>query len=155
MDGKEIWKGKDIFSLSLPDGLNIIFRSSICQQCDNCKKENCDIDAYVKVKAGKLLSGTIDEKGVGAFKGKILDKIARDYGTDAARIFIETSSKMALATIMISGFSTSIDDEDIPNDAKIQIQEMLKQSVEKVGGYVEAYREGTLEAMPGRSCAMS
>ncbi|MCK4756976.1 MAG: DNA-directed RNA polymerase subunit A' [Thermoplasmata archaeon] len=151
VDGKEFWNGKDIFSLCLPDGLSIVFKSSICQKCDNCKKAKCDIDAYVKVKNGKLQSGTIDEKGVGAFKGKILDKIARDYGTDAARIFIETSSKMALATIMISGFSTSIDDEDIPNDAKIQIQEMLKQSVQKVGEYVDAYREGTLEAMPGRS----
>ncbi len=151
VDGKEMWSGKDIFSIALPDGLNLIYKSSICQQCDDCKEMNCDIDAYVMVKDGQLLAGTIDEKSVGAFKGKILDKVSRDYGADAGRIFLETSSKMALAAIMITGFSTSIDDEDIPEEAKIQILEQLRQAIEKVGGYVEAYREGTLEAMPGRS----
>ncbi len=151
VDGKEMWRGKDIFALCLPEGLNLIYKSSICQQCDDCKEMNCDIDAYVKVHNGKLLAGTIDEKSVGAFKGKILDKITRDYGSTAGKDFIERSSKMALASIMISGFSTSIDDEDIPAEAKEQITEILKQSIEKVTEYVDAYRDGTLEAMPGRS----
>ena len=48
----------------------------------SCQKDKCDLDAYVKIKDGKLLYGTIDEKAIGSFKGKILDKIARDYGSD-------------------------------------------------------------------------
>lgn len=151
VDGEERWQGKDIFSLCLPDELNMTFEASICQNCDMCLKDKCEIGAHVNIKDGKLLYGTIDEKAVGAFKGRILEKIARDMGADEARKFLEKAIRLAVSAIMIKGFSTSIDDEDIPKDARIQIEEMLKQSIEKVRGYVEAYNEGTLEAMPGRS----
>ncbi len=151
VDGKECWQGKDVFSLCLPPKLNLIFKASICQNCDECLKDKCDIGAYVKIKNGKLLYGTIDEKAVGAFKGRILEKIARDFSADEARVFIEKAIKLAVSAIMIKGFSTSIDDEDIPKDAHVQIDEMLKQAVHKVRGYVDAYNDGTLDAMPGRS----
>ncbi len=153
VDGEEFWSGKDLFSISIPDGLNLTYKSSICQNCDSCKKKDCDIDAYVKIRDGKLLYGTMDEKALGAFKGKILDKTARTMGSDEARKFLEMSTKMAVSAIMIHGFSTSIDDEDIPMDARMQILESLDQATKKVRGYVDAYNDGTLEAMPGRSLA--
>jgi DNA-directed RNA polymerase subunit A' len=151
VNGVERWLGKDLFSLTLPAGLNMTFKSSICQKCDTCKKERCDIDAWVRIVDGMLETGTIDEKGIGAFKGKILDRIARDFGTDAARVFIESTTKLSIGAIMVMGFTTSIQDEDIPDDAKKQIAETLTKAIEKVSAYVEAYNEGTLEPMPGRS----
>jgi DNA-directed RNA polymerase subunit A' len=151
VDGEKRWQGKDLFGLCLPKDLNMVFQASICQHCDMCLKDKCEIGAHVSIKDGELIYGTIDENAVGAFKGRILEKIAREMGADEARTFIEKAIRLAVSTIMIRGFSTSIDDEDIPKDARIQIEEMLKQAVEKVRGYVEAYNEGTLEAMPGRS----
>lgn len=151
IDGEKYWQGKDLFSLCIPEKLNLVFNASICQNCDVCLKDKCEIGAYVRVEKGKLLCGTIDVNAVGAFKGRILEKIARELGSDEARIFIERAIQLAVSTIMIQGFSTSIDDEDIPKDAKVQIEEMLIQATEKVGKYVVAYNEGTLEAMPGRS----
>jgi DNA-directed RNA polymerase subunit A' len=127
------------------------FKASICQHCDDCKKKECDVDAFVHIKDGKILCGTIDEKAVGAFKGRILDKIARDYGSDKAREFIDTITKLALGAIMVRGFTTGIDDEDIPNEAKIQIEDLLKNAKREVDELVTAYREGILEQMPGRS----
>src|SRR5205807_1993243 len=93
----------------------------------------------------------IDENGVGAFKGKILDKLARDYGPDAARVFIDKGTKMAIGAIMIRGFTTGIDDEDIPEEAKKQISDSLRTAIEKVEGLVDSYKRGELEQMPGRS----
>src|SRR5439155_1130806 len=88
-------------------------------------------------------SGTIDENGVGAFKGKILDKLARDYGPDAARVFIDKGTKMAIGAIMIRGFTTGIDDEDIPEEAKKQISDSLRTAIEKVEGLVDSsYKSG-------------
>ena len=52
---------------------------------------------------------------------------------------------------MARGFTTGIDDEDIPLEATRQIEEMLADSVTKVSELVEAYREGILEQLPGRS----
>jgi DNA-directed RNA polymerase subunit A'' len=150
-DGKEVWTGKQLFSTILPKDFRATFKSSICQNCDVCMKENCEFDAYVKIREGKLLMGTIDAKAIGNSKGKILDRIARDYGPDAARRFIDEVTRLALGAIMDRGFSTGIDDEDIPEEAKLQIANYNKECIDKVTELVESYQNGTLDQMPGRS----
>src|SRR3989304_10275039 len=52
---------------------------------------------------------------------------------------------------MVRGFTTGIDDEDIPEEAKKQIAEILRKAVADVEALVEAYKRGELEQMPGRS----
>lgn len=150
-DGVDYWTGKQLFSLAIPDDLNMVFRASICQSCDTCDKEDCESDAYVKVVDGEIVSGTVDEKSIGAFNGKILDKIARDYGSDRARTFIDQATKFAIGAIMVRGFTTGIDDEDIPESEKMKIAEILQKAVDGVSTLVQAYKEGDLEQMPGRS----
>ena len=149
--GKEYWTGKQIFSLVLPEDLRMSFKASICRKCNVCQKEKCDLDAFVKIRDGKLLYGTIDEKAIGSFKGKILDKVARDYGSDRAREFLDSITRLAIGAIMIRGFTTGIDDEDIPAEATRQIEEVLREALSKVDGFVDAYRRNELEQMPGRS----
>ncbi|MEM4293335.1 MAG: DNA-directed RNA polymerase subunit A' [Thermoplasmata archaeon] len=150
-DGKEIWYGKSLFSIVLPPDLNLTFRASICQKCDECKKENCEIDAYVKIKDGKLLCGAIDGKGIAVGKGKILDKIARDYGSLAAKEFLEKATRLAIGVITLRGFTTGISDEDIPEEAKNEIRKVLENGKKEVNELVNRYRNGTLELLPGRS----
>jgi DNA-directed RNA polymerase subunit A' len=145
------WTGKQLFSLILPKDLHMTFKSSICQRCDTCKKEACEHDSFVVVRDGMLVTGTIDEKAIGAFKGRILDKLSRDYGPDTARQFIDSSTKMAIGAIMVRGFTTGIDDEDIPDQAKREIDDAMTQAKIKVEEHVNAYRRGELEQMPGRS----
>ncbi|MEF8873959.1 MAG: DNA-directed RNA polymerase subunit A' [Candidatus Thermoplasmatota archaeon] len=149
-DGQEIWKGKDIFSYFLPEEFNLEFRASICEKCNTCDEEKCDQDAYVIIEDGTLLAGTIDDNAVGAFKGEIVDKIARDYGTDEARKFIDQITTIALGVITLRGFTTTIDDEDIPEGAEKQIKAVLEEAEEKVRSLVEAYKSGELEELPGR-----
>src|SRR5947207_2592239 len=149
--GKEFWSGKALFSAILPKNLSMTFKSSIAPKGDIGLKELKEEDSLVVIKDGVIESGTIDENAVGAFKGKILDKLARDYGPDAARVFIDKATKMAIGAIMIRGFTTGIDDEDIPEEAKKQIADSLKTAIEKVEGLVESYKRGELEQMPGRS----
>jgi DNA-directed RNA polymerase subunit A' len=151
IDGKECWGGHELFSLILPDDLRMTFRASICQNCPTCKKEECEIDAFVKIRNGVLLQGTIDEKAIGSFKGRILDKITRDYGPDASREFLDNVTKIAIGAIMVKGFTTGIDDEDIPAEATAQIIDALNVAIRKVSDLVEAYHEGILEQMPGRT----
>jgi len=150
-DGVKYWRGKELFSLILPDDLNMSFRSSICEKCDVCTREKCEYDAFVRIKDGKLLVGTIDENAIGAFKGKLLDKIARDYGADAGRKFLDQVTQIALGAIMVRGFSTGIDDEDIPEEAQNKIKAMLEDAKKEVDRLVKAYHDGLLEPMPGRS----
>jgi len=149
--GIEYWTGKQLFSLILPKDLHMTFKSSICQKCQTCKKEKCEHDGFVVIRSGRLIMGTIDEKALGAFKGRIVDKLARDYGPDVAREFIDKATKLAIGAITVRGFTTGIDDEDIPEQAKREIDDAMTQAKIKVEEHVQAYRQGELEQMPGRS----
>ncbi|MDR0309824.1 MAG: DNA-directed RNA polymerase subunit A' [Candidatus Methanoplasma sp.] len=150
-NGKEYWTGKQLFSIVLPEDFRTTFKANICQNCDLCIKEDCRFDAYVKIRGGQLLCGTIDVKGIGNSKGKILDRIARDYGSDRAARFINEVTKLALGALMNHGFSTGIGDEDIPDEAALQIANNNQECINKVTELVESYQNGTLDQMPGRS----
>jgi len=144
-------KGKEIFSRVLPPELNLEYTAKACIGCEKCLKEKCPYDAYVIIKNGKLITGAIDEKSIGSFKGEILEYIARKFGNDAAREFIDRVTKLSVAAIMIIGFTTGIDDEDIPEEASLQIREQLDKATEKIQQFIKAYNEGELEQIPGRS----
>ncbi|WP_414470548.1 DNA-directed RNA polymerase subunit A' [Methanobacterium sp. ACI-7] len=147
----EIWTGKEIFSLLLPEDLNMVYRAEICRKCDECIKQECRNDAYVVIEDGDLKSGVIDDKAFGSFAGKILDSIVKEYGTDRAREFLDSATKLAISGIMKAGFTTSTDDEEIPQEAKERIEELLSRAEDRVEMLVQAYEDEELEALPGRS----
>ena len=148
--GKE-WTGKQIFSLLLPKDLNMVYKAEICRKCDECLKQECKNDAYVVIENGQIKSGAMDEKAYGAFSGKILDSIVKEYGTDKAREFLDASTKLAISGIMKRGFTTSTADEEIPREAKDRIEELLANAELKVEQLIDAYHNEELEALPGRS----
>ncbi len=150
-NGKPYWEGKQLFSSVLPKGFRTTFKANICQNCRVCMKEECMNDAYVKIRDGKLLMGTIDVRAIGNSKGKILDRIARDYGSDEASEFIDNVTRLALGALMNHGFSTGISDEDIPEEIALQINSLIQERVNEVSQLVESYHERTLEQTPGRS----
>ena len=149
--GEPYWTGKQIFSLILPRGLNLEFKASFCKNCDSCKREACDDDAYVVIRDGKILTGTIDAAAVGAFKGKITDRVIKEYGPTVGAGFIDGMTQMAIRGIMLAGFSFGIDDEDIPKDAEDQIEDVLNAARENVTKLIDAYKAGELEPLPGRT----
>lgn len=147
----ETWTGKEIFSLLLPEDLNMVYRAEICRKCDECLKQECKNDAYVVIEDGQLKSGVIDDKAFGSFAGKILDSIVKEYGTDKAKDFLDSATKLAISGIMKAGFTTSTDDEEIPQEAKERIEELLSRAEERVEMLINAYENEELEALPGRS----
>ncbi|MDL2270189.1 DNA-directed RNA polymerase subunit A' [Methanobrevibacter sp. OttesenSCG-928-I08] len=147
----EDWTGKELFSLLLPDDLNISYKAEICKKCDNCLQEACEHDGYVVIKDGQLLHGAMDEKAYGSFSGKILDTIMKEYGPSRTREFLDRSTDLAICGIMKTGITTSTNDEEIPDEAQDRINAHLFSAEEKVDKLVIAYEEGELEALPGRS----
>ena len=150
-DGKPYWTGKQIFSQILPKGLELEFKAEICEHCDECKGMDCENDAYVVIKDGVLEVGTIDEKAVGAFKSIILDKLVRDFGPEVACKFIDDATRLSIRSIMRKGFSFGIDDEYIPPEAQMQIDEVMNEAKQKVEKLILAYKAGELEQHPGRT----
>jgi len=148
---KEEMSGKEIFSKILPEDINLEYKAQSCVGCDSCKKEDCPYDSYVVIRNGVLEKGVIDERSIGAFKGVIIEYIARTKGKDAAREFIDKVTNMGIAAITTIGFSTGIDDEDIPEEARMQIEEQLSKAKKKIDQLIKAYNNGELEEIPGRS----
>jgi DNA-directed RNA polymerase subunit A' len=150
-NSKKYLSGKTIFSTLLPDDLNLEYRAKTCLNCEVCTAPKCPYDAHVIIKKGVLVQGTIDENSIGAFKGRIIDRIIRDHGVDAGRNFIDNVTRLGINSITLFGFTTSIEDEDIPEEAKRQIAEGLDKAMKKIRGLVRAYENDELESLPGRS----
>ncbi len=143
--------GKELFSKILPKDINLEYKAQSCIGCEKCEEEECPYDGYVVIRNGILEKGAIDERSIGAFKGIIIEHIARIKGMDAAREFIDKVTNMGIAAITTIGFSTGIDDEDIPEEARMQIEEQLTKAKKKIDHLIKAYNEGELEEIPGRS----
>ena len=148
---KYVW-GKDLFSTLLPEDLNLSYRSAACppgmQEEEARKPEN---DYWVVIENGKLVAGGIDEKSIASFKGIVLDTISRRHGADAARSFLDKVTKLGNGFLTLRGFSTSIDDEDIPDSAREEIDAKAQRTRDRVAELVKQYEEGTLQNLPGRT----
>ncbi len=150
--GVDYWSGKRIFSMLLPKDLNLTYKAKICRGCSRCKQEECDVDAYVVIKDGVLKSGVIDAKSFKALERCVLlDRIAKEYGVEAAREFIDRVTRLSIATTLMFGFTTGLDDEDIPARAKEEIKNVLEEAKKKVQELVASYLRGELEPAPGRT----
>ncbi len=150
-DGVKYWTGKQIFSQILPKGLEMTYQAKICENCEFCKKEECERDAYVVIRDGDLKCGTIDEKAIGAFSGKILDRIVKTMDEQTAATFLNEVTMLAIRAITHRGFSYGISDTDIPRESIAQITEVVLNSEKQVRKLIEAHDRGELEALPGRT----
>ena len=143
----EMWTGKELFSLLLPNDLNLSYSAEISK----CPVVYPEEEATVVIKNGILVQGVIDESAYGSFSGKILDKIVKEYGPGRAKEFLDRSTDLAICGIMKTGITTSLNDEEIPEEAQDRINEHLDKKMAEVDKLVESYEEGYLQALPGRS----
>ena len=109
-----MWTGKELFSLLLPNDLNLSYSAEISK----CPVVYPAEDATVVIKDGILVQGVIDESAYGSFSGKILDKIVKEYGPGRAKEFLDRSTDLAICGIMKTGITTSLNDEEIPEELK-------------------------------------
>jgi len=148
IDGKEYYTGKQLFSLLLPKNLNLIYKAKLDEKSDDKSLED---DGNVVIENGKIIKGVMDEKSFGAFAGELLDRLVKDYGTNIAREFLDKATTLVVEVISTRGFSTGPDDEDLPREANERIEELLDNAEEKVTELINAFDEGILEQLPGRT----
>jgi len=154
-DGVAEFTGKEIFSLLLPKELNMEFKSTCCRQCDSCIKEKCEYDSWVKIKNGKLLTGTIDAAAVGAFKGKIISRMHGLVDTDTIRKFIDNAGRLGVAFMGQRGFSIGISDLDLKDDIMEQIGKRIVKAEKESNALIEKYNNKELEILPGMTASES
>jgi DNA-directed RNA polymerase subunit A' len=149
---EERWTGKQLASLFLPETFNYTLKSNVCQKCPQCKKEECENDAYVVIKNGKLIAGVIDKKSIGAGQPEsVLHRLVKDYGTDKGRYYIDKAFKLFLSYIDSRGLTIGLDDEELPEGAKEKVRSVVEEAEQKTAKLIEIYNQGLLERLPGRT----
>jgi len=151
LGGKEKLTGKEIFSLLLPKGLNLKFKARSCLHCEECENEECKHDAFVNIQNGKLLTGVIDDRAIGAFSGLLLQTIFSEYGPETAAVFLDSVTKLSINTSMHVGISTGLNEEDLDSAALKEIDETIQKINERVDELVKDYQAKKLEPLPGRT----
>ncbi|MFW9900988.1 MAG: DNA-directed RNA polymerase subunit A' [Candidatus Thorarchaeota archaeon] len=154
-DPEPMYSGKDIFSTLFPDDLNIKVKSKFCKKCEVCEEENCQFDAYVVIKNGRLITGTIDENSFGAMQSNsILQRIIKDHGNALGRQFLDSATKMLLYVIRQNGITMGLDEVYVHGHAYEAIQKILAEANEESEKLIKAFYENdtkVLKRAPGRS----
>ncbi len=149
---KKGWLGKQIISLLLPENFNFSKEAKISSGPLKCSNEECFWDSYLVIKKGKLLLGVLDKNAIGAQQPEsMLHFLVREYGTDFGREFMDKAFKLFLRFIEIRGFTMSVDDILIPEQAYNEIMEIFNKAKSKVDELLRLYKEGKLEITPGRT----
>lgn len=134
---KELVDGKEIMSCLLPPDFNFAGTSKAGEE--------------VSIVNGKLKAGTLDSANLGQGAGLLLRNIHKQYGEAFTVQFIHKLYKLALAILMRRGFSVSIADIDLPEEAVRKITEELNSAEDMVDELIKRYYSRELETFPGKT----
>jgi DNA-directed RNA polymerase subunit A' len=133
---KKNFTGKEIFSLFLPDDFNFEYKG---------KSDD------VVIKDGKLVSGTIDERALAAFKGRLLDQINKKYGNAYTRKFLFNVTKLSIETLSFFGFTLSISEHDLTDKAREKVDKLVSKTKQDTEKIIKDFREGKIEPVIGKT----
>ena len=134
------WSGKQVFSLLLPKGFNHRFRASFSPEIE------------VVIKDGKLVKGVIDKNAIGVEKANsILHRLTTEYGTNAAREFMDKLVKVVNTYLNLRGFSFGVDDLYIPEEAYRELRKIFKKMDDAFNKLRANYERGRIEVRPGET----
>jgi len=107
----------------------------------------------VKVREGAVLSGTIDKRGIGAEDGRILDAVLQNCGSSTGAVFLDKLTRLTISVCTSLGFTTGIDDEDLPLAALDEIQNANKEARAEVNSLLDKFGDkgANYEARAGRT----
>jgi len=144
-DGKPLYSGKQLFSLFLPKDFNFIITSKWNKSSKRPGKD-------VVIKNGQLLSGVIDKASIGAEEpDSVLHRIAKDYGNEDAKAFLDSILIMLKTYITHRGFSYGYSDLWLNDETRKEIFDVIDKTYSKINDLVQQYKDGTLPLTRGLS----
>ncbi|MDG6928704.1 MAG: DNA-directed RNA polymerase subunit A' [Nitrososphaerota archaeon] len=140
-----LYSGRQLFSLFLPKDFNYRLTSK-WSKAKGVKSDKDD----VLVKAGELASGVIDKASIGAEEPEtLLHRMAKDYGTDAARSFLNSILRILRVYVSSVGFSYGYDELELTPKAQEDIEGIISLAYGNVTDLFQKHEEGKLEVMKG------
>ncbi|MDA4124577.1 MAG: DNA-directed RNA polymerase subunit A' [Thaumarchaeota archaeon] len=141
-----MYTGKQLFSLFLPKGMNYVQTSKWAK----ASKSGASND--VVIKDGHLISGVVDKAVIGAEEpDSLLHRIAKDYGNEDARNFLNSILKVLKNFLTRRGFTYGYNELELPDEAKKGIKDTLDEAYTNVFDLIKKYKAGTLQLTRGLS----
>ena len=141
-----MYNGKQLLSLILPKDLNYVVPSKWGTALD----DGGNVD--VVIKDGQLISGIIDRASIGAEEpDSVLHRIAKDYGSETTRTFLNSITSILKTYITRVGFSYGYDELVLNKKAETSVRKGLDDSYSKVEDYISQYKKGDLQVARGLS----
>ena len=134
---KPLWTGKQLLSMCIPKGINIIFKN-------NEKPSSIDVtDENVLVDDGEIIHGTIVKNMAGSANNGLVHVIFRELGPVATRDFFSACQMMINFWLLHYGFSVGIGDTIVDKATMAGITNRMveaKEAVQKLVGEAEMNR---------------
>jgi DNA-directed RNA polymerase subunit A' len=141
-----MYTGKQLFSLFLPKGMNYVLTSKWA------KAQRTGTTNDVVIRDGQLISGVVDKAVIGAEEpDSLLHRIAKDYGNEEARNFLNSILKVLKTFLTRRGFTYGFNELELPSEAKKGITEALDEAYANVSDLLKKYKAGTLQLTRGLS----
>ena len=142
-----LYTGKQLFSLFLPSDFSLILTSKWSKGTSGTTKD-------IVIKNGELISGVIDKASIGAEEPEsVLHRIAKDYGNEKAKKFLNSVLIIIKQFITDYGFSYGYSDLELSEKDRGAILTDLKETYDKVGDIIAQKNKGTLTSIRGMTIA--
>jgi len=135
--GKEV-DGKQVFSCLLPDDFDFI-------------GDTREGKEPVKIENGNLISGVIDQSMIGDSGGQLTRSLYVKYGDERTLDLMWQMSQLGIKVLARYGFTTGIEDTDLSDKLKQEIDKLVNDGKIKVEELIVQYKEGKLDAFPGKT----
>ena len=143
---RPMYTGKQLFSLFLPKGMNYVLTSKWA------KAQRTGASNDVVIRDGELVSGVVDKAVIGAEEpDSLLHRIAKDYGNEEARNFLNSILKVLKNFLTRRGFTYGFNELELPSEAKQGITDALDEAYSSVTDLQKKYKAGSLQLTRGLS----
>ena len=141
-----MYTGKQLFSLFLPKDMNYVLTSKWA------KAQRTGATNDVVIRDGELISGVVDKAVIGAEEpDSLLHRIAKDYGNEEARNFLNSILKVLKTFLTRRGFTYGFNELELPGEAKKGITDALDEAYASVADLQKKYKAGALQLTRGLS----
>jgi len=118
----EYWTGKQVFSLILPKSLIL----------DNVRNPMNPEDKGIMIRAGKIISGSVDKAVIGKSQGGLIHIIFNDFGSGTTKVFLNQVQKLSNYWIKQHGFTIGVGDAVASLETTKQVNDILETTKTKV-----------------------
>lgn len=137
------YTGKQLFSLFLPADFNYVMTSKWSKGTKGKQND-------VVIKNGQLISGVIDKTSIGAEEPEsVLHRIAKDYGNDVGKKFLNSILIMVKQFITHYGFSYGLGDLEVPDANRRHILDDIRGTYDRVSDLIRQHEDSTLKVTRG------